>query len=96
MPNDKIFLVRFSLLEVSLIDLSGCISINASVKCPKHINLTVMAFKRQTKDFGFYLCFDPGDMSEIALALFQTLGHGVPKLHHHALLALVREPIMCP
>lgn len=33
-------------------------------------------------------------MSEIRLALFQTLGRGVLKLHHHGLLALVKEPIM--
>lgn len=33
---------------------------------------------------------------KLSLQFFQTLSFGVPELHHHGLLALVREPITCP
>lgn len=59
----------------------------AFVKHPKHHQFNCDAFSDADQRLWFYLCFDMTEMSEIKLALFQTLRHGVPKLHHHGLLA---------
>lgn len=73
-------------------------SICKDVQC-EHIQQPIISpvtvFKKLTKDL-FYLCSDTTEMREIKLRLFQTFSRGVPKLHYHGLLALVKEPIMCP
>lgn len=61
----------------------------AFVKSPKGF------LKKADQSLWFYLWFDTTEEREIKLALFQTHGRGVPKLHHHGLLALERDPLMC-